>query len=104
MNIQSKSLKIATEIGKPERQPFIERQLVAKREHYAAIPEADLAQLYEINRAAIDRSLSYDRARLSAVSLSRDEQIALASYIIDHLDGVDDDARNAAVDAIGELL
>lgn len=89
MNTHSKSLKIATEIGKPERQPFIERQLLAKA--------------FEANRAAIDRSLSYDRARLSAVSLSRDEQIALVSHIVDHLDGVDDDLRNAAVDAIGLL-
>lgn len=89
MNIHAKSHALATEIGKPERQPFIERQLLAKA--------------FEANRAAIDRSLSYDRARLSAVSLSRDEQIALAIHIIDHLDGVDDDARNAAVDAIGLL-
>lgn len=91
MNAPSQiAAKIATEIGKPERQPFIERQLLAKA--------------FEANRAAIDRSLSYDRARLSAVSLSRDEQIALASYIIDNLESVCPDARNAAVDAIGELL
>lgn len=102
MNAPSKiAAKLATEIGKPENVDMIERQLVAKH---------DLAQLYQINRAAIDRaaidrSLAYDRARLSAVSLSHEEQIALASYIIDHLDHVsDDDLRNAAVDAIGLLV
>lgn len=94
MNAHTKSLKLATEIGKPERADFIERQPVAKQ---------DLAQLYQINRAAIDRSLAFDRARLSAVSLSHEEQIALVSHIVDHLDNVDDDLRNAAVDAIGEL-
>lgn len=90
MNAHSKAIQIAAAVGKPERQPFIERQLLAKA--------------FEANRAAIDRSLAYDRARLSAVSLSRDEQIALASYIIDNLEDVCPDARNAAVDAIGELL
>lgn len=30
MNAPTKALKLATEIGKPERQPFIERQLLAK--------------------------------------------------------------------------
>ena len=81
--------QIADEIGKPERRTFIERQLLAKS--------------FAANRAAIDRSLAYDRARLSAVSLSHEEQIALVSHIVDHLDGVDDDLRNAAVDAIGLL-
>jgi hypothetical protein len=89
MNIQSKSRQLADEIGKPENAPFIEAQLLRKS--------------FEANRAAIDRSLSFERARLSAVSLSHDEQIALASYIVDNLDGVDPDDRNAAVDAIGLL-
>lgn len=65
--------------------------------------DPELIKAHALSRAAIDRSLSYDRARLSAVSLSHDEQIALASYIIDHLNGVDPDDRNAAVDAIGLL-
>ena len=82
--------QIAAAIGKPENEAFIERQLLAKS--------------FAANRAAIDRSLAYDRARLSAVSLDRDEQIALAIHIIDHLNGCCDDARNAAVDAMGELL
>ena len=89
MNIATKSAQIAAAIGKPENEAFIERQLLAKS--------------FAAERAAIDRSLAYDRARLSAVSLSQPEQIALVSHIVDHLDGVDDDLRNAAVDAIGLL-
>lgn len=70
--------------------------------------DPELARAFTANRAAIAaalpvRSLAYDRARLSAVSLSHEEQIALVSHIVDHLDGVDDDLRNAAVDAIGLL-
>ena len=62
-----------------------------------------LQTAFDENRAAIRRSLAYDRARLSAASLSHDEKIALASHLIDHLDGVNPDDRNAAVDAIGLL-
>lgn len=62
-----------------------------------------LQEAFDANRRAIARSLAYDRARLSAASLSSDERLALAIHLIDHLEGVDDDARNAAVDAMGEL-
>lgn len=63
----------------------------------------ELTKAYAVNRAAINRSLSYERARQSAASLSHDEQIALAIHLIDYLEGDDDDARNAAVDAMGRL-
>lgn len=86
--------QIADEAGVPQNVAKIARQLERNA----------LAKAFDVNRAAIDRSLSYDRARLSAVSLSRDEQIALVSHIVDNLNGCCDDLRNAAVDAIGELL
>lgn len=89
MNAHTKAIQIATEAGAPDNAPMIERQLLAKA--------------FEANRAAIARSLAFERARASAASLSQDEQIALASYLVDHLNGVDDDERNAAVDAIGLL-
>lgn len=85
--------QIADEAGAPQNVASIQRQLDRNA----------LAKSFAANRAAIDRSLAYDRARLSAVSLSHEEQIALVSHIVDHLDGVDDDLRNAAVDAIGLL-
>lgn len=94
--------QIADEIGKPANAGFIERQLLAK-----SFPDKDdvtTEQLFAVNRAAIDRSLGYERARLSAVSLDRDEQIALAIHIIDHLNHVDCDARNHAVDVLGGLV
>lgn len=61
-------------------------------------------QLFNANRAAIGRSLSYERARMAAASLSSADRLALAIYLIDHLDGVDDDARNEAVDVLGGLV
>ena len=47
---------------------------------------------------------SYDRARMSAASLPSEDRLALAIHLIDHLDGVDDDARNEAVDVLGGLI
>lgn len=53
---------------------------------------------------AVSRSLAYDRARMSAASLPSEDRLALAIHLIDHLDGVDDDARNEAVDVLGGLI
>lgn len=61
-------------------------------------------QLFNANRAAIRRSINYDNARLLAASLPSEERLALAIHLIDHLDGVDDDARNEDVDVLGGLL
>ena len=61
-------------------------------------------QLFNANRAAIRRSVNYDNARLLAASLPSEDRLALAIHLIDHLDGVDDDARNEAVDVLGGLV
>ena len=65
---------------------------------------AETRAAHDANRAAIGRSLSYERARMSAASLPSEDRLALAIHLIDHLDGVDDDARNEAVDVLGGLL
>lgn len=62
-----------------------------------------LRAAHDANRAAIGRSLSYERERMSAASLPSEDRLALAIHLIDHLDGVDDDARNEAVDVLGAL-
>ena len=98
--------QIADEAGAPQNVASIQRQL-DRNALAKSFPDKDditTEELFAANRAAIDRSLAYDRARLSAVSLSHEEQIALVSHIVDNLTGVDDDLRNAAVDAMGELL
>lgn len=63
-----------------------------------------LRAAHDANRAAIGRSLAYDRARMSAASLPSEDRLALAIHLIDNLTGVDDDARNEAVDVLGGLL
>jgi len=63
-----------------------------------------LRAAHDANRAAIGRSLSYERARMSAASLPSEDRLALAIHLIDHLSHVDDDARNEAVDVLGGLL
>ncbi len=65
---------------------------------------ATTEQLYHASRAAIARSIDYDRARELAASLPSADRLALAIHLIDHLDGVDDDARNEAVDVLGGLV
>ena len=61
-------------------------------------------EAYRINRTAIDRSHGFERARQIAASLPSADRLALAIHLIDYLDGVDDDARNEAVDVLGELV
>lgn len=63
-----------------------------------------LRAAHDANRAAIGRSLSYERARMSAASLPSEDRLALAIHLIDHLDDVCPDARNEAVDVLGGLL
>lgn len=63
-----------------------------------------LRAAHDANRAAIGRSLSYERARMSAASLPSEDRLALAIHLIDHLTGVDDDERNHAVDVLGALV
>ena len=63
-----------------------------------------LRAAHDANRAAIGRSLAYDRVRMSAASLPSEDRLALAIHLIDNLTGVDDDARNEAVDVLGGLV
>ena len=63
-----------------------------------------LRAAHDANRAAIGRSLSYERARMSAASLPSEDRLALAIWLVDQLDHTDPDARNEAVDVLGGLL
>lgn len=63
---------------------------------------AKLAPFHAKRRA--DAEQRFADAKTAARVLTNEQRIALCMYLIDNLDGVDDDARNAAVDAMGELL
>ena len=63
-----------------------------------------LRAAHDANRAAIGRSLAYDRARMSAASLPSEDRLALAIWLVDHAEGLDPDARNEAVDVLGGLI
>ena len=63
-----------------------------------------LRAAHDANRAAIGRSLSYERARMSAASLPSEDRLALAIWLVDHAEGLDPDERNHAVDVLGGLV
>ena len=65
---------------------------------------AETRAAHDANRAAIGRSLSYERARMSAASLPSEDRLALAIWLVDQLDHTDPDARNEAVDVLGGLI
>lgn len=105
MNAHSKSLKIATEIGKPERQPFIERQVDmnfdARRARDAFVGKwfAD-GNIHERTRSG-----SYEFAkRIAGNCLTEEERAGLAIYLIDSIDRIGADLRVEAENALADIL
>lgn len=63
----------------------------------------DLIEAHRVNRAAI-ADARYEDARLAAAALTSEQRLRLAIHLVDYLTHVDDDARNEAVDMLGELV
>lgn len=110
MNAPSKiAAKLATEIGKPERADFIERQYgmnagaKALRDAWVGHWFPDAPRLGTYDRTKHDADLEFAK-RVAGNCLSDEERIRLAIYLVDVVEGIGEDDR-AALDAmLGETL
>jgi hypothetical protein len=80
-----------------DRTLFVRRKLV---DFAARFHGADPAKFL----IPVDDDVRMDFAKRAAATLNDEQRLALAISLVDGLDGVDDDARNEAVDVLGGLV
>lgn len=109
MNAHTKALQIATEIGKPDRAPMIERQLGMNRGAQALrdawvghwFPGAPRVGTYA--RTQHDCDLQFAK-HVSGNCLNDEQRVRLAIYLIDGTDRISDDLRIEAENVLADIL
>ncbi|MGQ3081056.1 MULTISPECIES: hypothetical protein [Alphaproteobacteria] len=110
MNAPSKiAAKLATEIGKPERADFIERQYgmnagaKALRDAWVGHWFPDAPRLGTYDRTKHDADLEFAK-RVASNCLSDEERVRLAIYLIDSVERIGDDLRVEAESVLADVL
>ena len=104
-----RAIQIATEIGKPENLAMIERQYgmnrgaKALRDAWVGHWYPDAPRIGTYARTKHDADLEFAK-RVAGNCLTDEERARLAIYLIDSIDGIGEDLRVEAENALADIL